>query len=126
MMLPQTQILLLPEAGAYGVLTNTDGNDEYAAQWIASELLYEISSGGTGTCVPKAMTSFALHTMVTFQIMLPMLLLFGLLRWQCAMLANDLLFRVSLYQENGMLASARCPHHGTGGSLLRASIVVRT
>lgn len=42
----QTQILLLPEADVYAVvLTNTDGNDEYAAQNIASELLYEISEG---------------------------------------------------------------------------------
>jgi CubicO group peptidase (beta-lactamase class C family) len=41
----QTQILLLPKAGVYAVvLTNTHGNDEYAPQWLASELLYEISS----------------------------------------------------------------------------------
>jgi CubicO group peptidase (beta-lactamase class C family) len=42
----QTQILVLPRAGVYAaVLTNTDGNDEYAAQMMAVDLLYEISGG---------------------------------------------------------------------------------
>ena len=76
----QTQILVLPEAGVYAmVLTNTDGNDEYAAQWLASELLYEITSGGTSITLPKAMTSFTIHGMNTFHIMAPVLLLVGLL-----------------------------------------------
>lgn len=43
----QTQILVLPKAGVYAiVLTNTDGNDEWAAQMLAMELLYALSSAG--------------------------------------------------------------------------------
>lgn len=42
----QTQILVLPQAGVYAVvLTNTDGNDDYAAQEMAAEMIYEISGG---------------------------------------------------------------------------------
>ena len=39
----QTQILVVPQAGVYVVvLTNTDGNDEWAAQMMAMELMEEI------------------------------------------------------------------------------------
>ena len=44
----QTQILVLPEAGVYvAVLTNTDGNDEDAAQMVARDLMDEVSCGCT-------------------------------------------------------------------------------
>ena len=42
----QTQILVLPQAGVYAVvLTNTNGNDALAAQYMAMELLESIYAG---------------------------------------------------------------------------------